>query len=59
MVERVDENEIEREREMVADVMAVSETLLASLMKPDGLLSVAQSEAQSEDRREVVDVAGR
>jgi hypothetical protein len=59
VVERVDENETVREREMGADVMAVSETLHVSFMKLDGMVSVAPSEVQSEDQKEVVDAAGR
>ena len=57
--ERVDENETVREREMGADVMAVSETLHVSLMKLDGMVSVAPSGVQNEDQKEAVDAAGR
>jgi len=59
VVERVDENETVREREMGADVMAVSETLHVSLMKLDGMVSVAPSGVQNEDQKEAVDAAGR
>ena len=59
VVERADENESVRGREMGVDVMVVSETLLVSLMKLDGLASVAPSGVQSEEQKEAVDVAGR
>jgi hypothetical protein len=59
VVERVDENETVREREMGADVMAVSERLHVSLMKLDGMVSVAPSGVQNEDQKEAVDAAGR